>query len=508
MDMPSPNLPRPTSRRSYEIALICALPFEAAACDALFDCRWPTFDRAKGDSNAYSIGSIGQHNVVLAYMPSMGKASAAGVARGCRSTFPNIKLAVVVGVCGVSPFTPELDSQREEILLGDVIISEGIVQHDLGQQLPATFVRKDRPLESLERPSNEIRAILAKLKAQRKAFSLETAFNLSLLQVQLEHSAQYPGMAKDRLFSATYRHIGDKQSCDEARCSGELVPRSRLKNDGSNLQPAIHFGLVASGDTVMKSGEHRDAIVAREKVIAFEMEGAGVWGTFPCILIKGACDYADSHKSKQWQAYAAATAAACTKAFLTHWESSFSREISLDEISVLLDRAKNQSASARWRLANSDEKLKASDDINKSTQPVIYQLNQALDTNFAGAKSVIASNKDIALELQCEEEAAHETVDKLMMALYAVQKQEEQDDLSKMRSQRDRLQDECNKLQQTAEELKAKHEATEAEVEALEAKVEEAERLRRENENESKGAFATVLSWIVWIARCGSYYRN
>jgi nucleoside phosphorylase len=69
----------------------------------------------------------------------------------------------------------------------------------------------------------------------------------------------------------------------------------------------------------MKSGEDRDEIAAREKVIGFEMEGAGVWDNFPCIVVKGVCDYADSHKNKKWQRYAAATAAACTKAFLKDW---------------------------------------------------------------------------------------------------------------------------------------------------------------------------------------------
>jgi nucleoside phosphorylase len=75
----------------------------------------------------------------------------------------------------------------------------------------------------------------------------------------------------------------------------------------------------------MKSGEGRDRIAAAEGVIAFEMEGAGVWDNFPCIIIKGACNYADSHKSKVWQRYAAATAAACAKAFLGFWIPSLTQ---------------------------------------------------------------------------------------------------------------------------------------------------------------------------------------
>lgn len=87
-------------------------------------------------------------------------------------------------------------------------------------------------------------------------------------------------------------------------------------------QPLIHLGRIASGDLVMMSGHRRDEIAAREEVIAFEMEGAGVWDNFPTVVIKGVCDYADSHKNKRWQRYAAVTAAACMKAFLRRWREA------------------------------------------------------------------------------------------------------------------------------------------------------------------------------------------
>jgi len=87
----------------------------------------------------------------------------------------------------------------------------------------------------------------------------------------------------------------------------------------STTQPTVHFGIIGSGNTVMKSGQHRDQMAHEDRIIGFEMEGAGVWDYFPSIVIKGVCDYADSHKRKGWQRYAAATAAACTKAFLVEW---------------------------------------------------------------------------------------------------------------------------------------------------------------------------------------------
>ena len=38
---------------------------------------------------------------------------------------------------------------------------------------------------------------------------------------------------------------------------------------------------------------------------------------FLCLVIRGICDYADSHKNKKWQAYAAGTAAAYAKEMLS-----------------------------------------------------------------------------------------------------------------------------------------------------------------------------------------------
>ncbi|KAI8670399.1 CCHC-type domain-containing protein [Fusarium keratoplasticum] len=66
----------------------------------------------------------------------------------------------------------------------------------------------------------------------------------------------------------------------------------------------------------MKSGEDRDRIAVKHDLIAFEMEGAGAWDEVPCVVVKGICDYADSHKNKAWQEFAAATAASVAKAIL------------------------------------------------------------------------------------------------------------------------------------------------------------------------------------------------
>jgi nucleoside phosphorylase len=84
----------------------------------------------------------------------------------------------------------------------------------------------------------------------------------------------------------------------------------------------------------MKSARDRDMITEKESVIAFEMEGAGVWEYLPCIIVKGVCDYADSHKNKIWQGYAAAAAAACTEAILKKWPKA-DRQYQEDQASFI-----------------------------------------------------------------------------------------------------------------------------------------------------------------------------
>ncbi|KAK4243097.1 hypothetical protein C7999DRAFT_45018 [Corynascus novoguineensis] len=104
---------------------------------------------------------------------------------------------------------------------------------------------------------------------------------MEVLRGEPELAAVYPGATRDKLFEATYRHVRDGMSCEECACNGRLVPRARV--DQGDGQPVVHFGLIASGDTVIKSGKHRDDIAREAGVIGFEMEGAGVWDTFPCV---------------------------------------------------------------------------------------------------------------------------------------------------------------------------------------------------------------------------------
>ena len=353
---------RPRNSNDFEIAIICALQVECDAVEALLDEEYETdgfsYGKAVGDHNAYTTGRIGNHYVVLAYMPGMGKANSAAVASSIRTSFEGIKVGIVVGICGGAARTAD----GTEILLGDVVIGETVIQVDFGRRYPNKFIRKDVLEDNLGRANPEIRSFVKKLSSWGSHTRLKdrTAFySAELCRKDGFHKSGHPGIETDTLYPANYRHkhqvphccsVCDrcqnqddevcesalKSSCAELGCDERrLIRRSRVQKvkglnpDGSATmdiaevqearKPLIHFGRIASGDGVLKSGQHRDEIMAREKVIAFEMEGAGAWDYLPTVVVKSVCDYADSHKNKMWQGYAAVTAAACTKAILEEW---------------------------------------------------------------------------------------------------------------------------------------------------------------------------------------------
>jgi nucleoside phosphorylase len=342
---------RPSRRQDFQIAIICALSLEFDAVSLLFDEFWDEdgeqYGRAAGDTNTYTTGRIGKYDVVMVLLPNMGKAAAAGAASSFRSSYSSLKLAFLVGICGGVP-----NIGGDEALLGDVVISKSVIQHDFGRQYPDRFVPKDTLEDSPGRPNKDIRSLIASLetelgreRVQHKAAGYLKDLQSTAVRKRRRRNYGYPGPANDQLFSAKYRHmhrdpqtcrvcggetegvceIAAKENCVELGCEvNQLVPRKRLVVDPSSEAqeayfPEIFIGRIASGDTVLKSGEHRDRVAAQNDVIAFEMEGAGAWDEVPCVIIKGICDYADSHKNKAWQPFAAATAAAVMKAVLERY---------------------------------------------------------------------------------------------------------------------------------------------------------------------------------------------
>lgn len=339
---------RPSSRGEFAVAIICALSREYDAVQYTFDEIWDDqgdqYGRAPGDTNQYTTGRIGGHNAVLTLLPRMGKTNAASAAAQLRTSYNGILVALIVGVCGAVPSTKD----GKPIFLGDVIVSNRVVQYDFGRQYSDGFVPKKAAKDVLGRPNKEVTGLLNMLKTHRGYDRVEARTAAVMKQIQgavSDHPDRrgmydYPGVAHDRLYLTVYRHKHQEhqepgcvcrdcrsasdspcelalvKSCHDVGCEdSKLVRREHLRvRDGG--RPHIYIGAVASGDAVNKSPVHRDKLAEEEDVLMMEMEGAGAWDELPCIVIKGVCDYADSHKNKDWQDFAAASAAAVAKAML------------------------------------------------------------------------------------------------------------------------------------------------------------------------------------------------
>ena len=258
------------------------------------------------DQNTYVLGRIRAHNVVIACLPSgvYGTTSAATVANQMLSTFRSIRFGLMVGIGGGVP------SSEADIRLGDVVVSEptgdfgGVVQYDFGKTVAqGVFERTGR----LNSPPQILLTAIARLQADHMMGTSRISDFLSqMIATYPEMSAKftYRGREQDRLFDAALDN-----TCDTSK----IVKRpARDRHD-----PVIHYGLIASGNQVIKHGGTRDKLGQELGILCFEMEAAGLMDNFPCLVIRGICDYADSHENKQWQGYAAATAAAYAKELLS-----------------------------------------------------------------------------------------------------------------------------------------------------------------------------------------------
>ncbi|KAG9566852.1 Pfs, NACHT and ankyrin domain protein, partial [Aureobasidium melanogenum] len=318
------NLQALESGDVYTVGWISALPLELAAATAMLDevHATPTdFVPSTSDQNNYTFGRMGEHNLVIASLPAgvYGTTSAATTASQMLSSFPNIRIGLMVGIGAGIPRLEEYDTR-----LGDVVVSQpdglcgGVVQYDLGKaKADGSFERKGM----LNRPPLALLNALSNLQARHIQFASKISLYVNKM---LEHyprmkksrpktpSYMYQGVENDKLFDPTYLHMGGPSctACEPAR----EIPRDAR----DSIDPEIHYGIIASGNTLVKDAIQRDKLAkdSGEECICFEMEAAGIMNTFPCVVIRGICDYADSHKNDRWQGYAAATAAAYAKELL------------------------------------------------------------------------------------------------------------------------------------------------------------------------------------------------
>ncbi|KAL4816107.1 hypothetical protein BDW67DRAFT_191259 [Aspergillus spinulosporus] len=316
----------------YTIGWICTLPIEKAAARAMLDevdNTPPAILRSASDKNSYTLGRIGPHRIVVAGLPSgvYGETPAATVAAQMLASFPSIRVGVLVGIGGGIPST------SHDIRLGDIVVSRpegtlgGVVQFDRGKSTSISAADTDSyncsrfvRTGALNKPPLVLLNALAELEAEHEVEGSKVPLYITRMldrYPRMREDYSYQGASNDILYQSGYSHYEDGErneagsscsSCDPA----QIVARLQRASEA----PVIHYGIIASSNQVVKDSALRDRIGAELGAICLEMEAAGLMDSFPCIVIRGICDYADSHKNKRWQRYAAATAAAYAKELL------------------------------------------------------------------------------------------------------------------------------------------------------------------------------------------------
>jgi nucleoside phosphorylase len=306
----------------YKVGWICALDTELIASGQMLDEHHQTLDRVQGDKNSYLLGRIGKHNVVLACLPSgrYGTTSAALVANRMLASYQSVEFGLMVGIGGGVP------SEIKPMRLGDVVVSEpagqypGVVAFDWGRLMTdGEFERTG----SLNGPPTIVMTALQMLK-RKFAFDpriLEKRLSVSQFpekddEIPGSVEYNYQGQGNDQLFKAQYRHVRNEVGKDWPTCERCDIAELEDRPARSKLHPRVFYGTIASSDKVMKDAATRDRLGHEIGALCFEMEAAGLMNEFPCLVIRGICDYSDSHKHKNWQGYAATTAAAYAKELL------------------------------------------------------------------------------------------------------------------------------------------------------------------------------------------------
>lgn len=281
------------SYSEYTVGWICALPKEQTAATAMLDQIHPDLDKPPSDDNAYTLGSIGEHNIVVACLPKgkIGTSSAATVAAKMVDTFSSIKVGLMVGIGGGIP---------PKVRLGDVVVSApvdeypGVVQWDFGK---AEKDGKFKRTGALNNPPGALLTALTKLETSHEMS--ESKINDYLDEVE----KKWPKLAGKYTSSKSLKDPFFESDNDE---------------DQKRREIRVHYGLIASGNQVIKDSEFRDNLNDSfgGNILCVEMEAAGLGNDFRCVVIRGICDYADSQKNKEWQEYAAMIAAGCARELL------------------------------------------------------------------------------------------------------------------------------------------------------------------------------------------------
>ncbi|EEU41533.1 uncharacterized protein NECHADRAFT_16735, partial [Fusarium vanettenii 77-13-4] len=298
----------------YTVGWVCALPLELGAATAMLDEEHGILPVGPGDRNTYTFGRIGHHNVVMVCLPSYGTAKAAAVASHMLRSFPNIQSGLMVGIGGGVP------TSDADIRLGDVVVGDSVVQYDLGKTVKGG--KFERTGGSGKSPPENLKIAVQSLRERhnlRRGRIFDIVSEMLKRHPSVRKRYARPIEGQDQLFDAAYDHVEEPNDGNVVQCGRCDISWLFPRPPRFERRCKVHYGKIASGNQVIKHGKTRDRLARELGAVCFEMEAAGlVDANFPCLVVRGISDYADSHKNNRWQGSAAAAAAAYAKELLAN----------------------------------------------------------------------------------------------------------------------------------------------------------------------------------------------
>ncbi|KAJ6436863.1 g-protein beta wd-40 repeats containing [Purpureocillium lavendulum] len=258
------------SPQNYTVGWICAIDTEYVAAQAFLDERHEGPEYVSShDNNHYTLGKFGKHNVVIAVLPEgeYGISSAAGVAKDMLHSFPNVRIGLMVGIGGGAP------SRKHDIRLGDIVVSTSrdgrgaLFQYDFGKAIQGQDFQETA---LLNQPPIVLRTAVSGLKAHYEAEGHRLGESIDEIlkkRPRLRNKYKRPDPGTDTLYQSGVTHPPEDESICAVVCGdnpSSLIRRPKRTEDEDN--PAIHYGRIASANTLMKDAFARDTLAATSDV--------------------------------------------------------------------------------------------------------------------------------------------------------------------------------------------------------------------------------------------------
>ncbi|CAF1022702.1 unnamed protein product [Rotaria sordida] len=305
------------------IAIITVNYFEKLAVDAMIQNK-VTFVRHKaGESNVYTIGTIGSHHVVSTKLPLIGRSRTAQISTGSTTTrllgtFQHVQHVFIIGCAGG---VPHYTDATKHVRRGDIIVGYpneedyvyGIYeaeQSSEGYEFVSTCYKpKSFQLYQLIEPikENYQQTYLNRLSTHQYPWEKFLEEGIKYL---LSHNIDCLPPNNDRLYIKMENN--------------EIVevkhPDQNKKKD--YYRPTIRFGMIAGGKNILTNDYLKSTLCDRCNVLCFDSEIdqviAAIQGnrTESFMIIRGVSDYHDGTLNKEWQPFSSLCAAAFMKTII------------------------------------------------------------------------------------------------------------------------------------------------------------------------------------------------